>query len=94
MRMKVAIAALLALAGCATARPRGARRRPSRSRSASSRFNDFHGALQPPRYADSGGRAGRKRGPRAGRRRRLFRFGDAAACAPAIPTVSPSRPAT
>ena len=50
MRMKVAIAILLALAGCATARPSA----PIAAEPVQVRiiaFNDFHGALQPPRYA-------------------------------------------
>ena len=50
MRMNVAIAALLALAGCATARPAApAAAEPVQVRIIA--FNDFHGALQPPRYA-------------------------------------------
>ncbi|MEA3014707.1 MAG: 5-nucleotidase [Sphingomonadales bacterium] len=50
MRMTMAIAALLALAGCATARPAA----PTAAAPVQVRiiaFNDFHGALQPPRYA-------------------------------------------
>ena len=50
MRMKVAIAVLLALAGCATVRPAApAAAEPVQVRIIA--FNDFHGALQPPRYA-------------------------------------------
>jgi 5'-nucleotidase len=50
MRMTGMIAALLALAGCATAR-REAPAAPEPVQVRIIAFNDFHGALQPPRYA-------------------------------------------
>jgi 5'-nucleotidase len=50
MRMKVAIAVFLALAGCATVRP-AAPAAPEPVQVRIIAFNDFHGALQPPRYA-------------------------------------------
>jgi 5'-nucleotidase len=50
MRMKVAIAALALLCGCAAARPAApAAAAPVQVRIIA--FNDFHGALQPPRFA-------------------------------------------